>query len=59
MKEKEREITLFCEGKLCKEWKRKWQIYSKREWIRGDKIKEDEGKMNSDIKVEGSEEIKM
>ena len=41
--EREREIA-FCEGKLRKEWKKEWQIYNKRVWIRRDKIKEDEGK---------------
>ena len=35
----ERERTFFCEGKLCIEWKRWWQIYNKRVWIRRDKNK--------------------
>ena len=52
-RERERERTFFCEGKVCKEWK----IYSKRLWIKKDKkIK---GKMKNDIKVEGSGEMKM
>ena len=42
-REREREIS-FCEGKLCKEWKREWQIYNKMMWIWRDKIKKDEGK---------------
>ena len=37
-RERERE-PFFCEGKLCIEWKRLWQIYSKRVWIRRDKNK--------------------
>ena len=40
----ERERELFCEEKLGKEQKKKWHIYSKREWIRRDKIKENERK---------------
>ena len=37
--------NLFCEEiKLCKKWKREWKIYSKRVWIRKNKIKEDEEK---------------
>ena len=44
-RERERErITFFCEEKLCKEWKKERQIYSKMLWIRRDKIREDEGK---------------
>ena len=43
--ERERERTFFCEGKVCK----KWQIFSKRLWIRKDKKekkkkKKDKGK---------------
>ena len=39
-RERERERTFFfCEGKLCVEWKRLGQIYSKRVWIRRDKNK--------------------
>ena len=49
VREREREIYIyiyipFCEGKLCKEWKREWQIYNKMMWIWRDKIKKDEGK---------------
>ena len=45
-REREREnlLLLFCVRKLCIEWKRWWQIYSKKVWIRRDKIKEDGGK---------------
>ena len=44
-REREREITPpFFKGKLYKEWKREWQIYSKIVWTRKDKIREDEGK---------------
>ena len=42
-RERERDIP-FCEGKLCKEWKREWQIYNKMMWIWRDKIKKDERK---------------
>ena len=35
---------LFCEEKLCIEWKSKWQIYAKRMIIRRNKIKEDKRK---------------
>ena len=42
-RERERDIP-FCEGKLCKEWKREWQIYNKMMWIWRDKIKKDEEK---------------
>ena len=38
-REREKERTFFCEGKLCIEWKRWWQIYNKRVWIRRDKNK--------------------
>ena len=39
-REREREgEPLFCEGKLCIEWKRLWRIYSKSVWIRRDKNK--------------------
>ena len=38
--EREREREPFCcEEKLCIEWKKQWQIYSKRMWIRKDKNK--------------------
>ena len=40
----ERERTFLGEGKLCKEWKREWWIYSKIVWIRRDKIREYEEK---------------
>ena len=46
-REREREHFFFCEGKVYKEWKKEWQIYSKRVWIRKDQKKkknEDEGK---------------
>ena len=43
VRERERDIP-FCEGKLCKEWKREWQIYNKMMWIWRDKIKKDEEK---------------
>ena len=54
MWERERE-KLFCEWKVCKEWKREWQIYSKSVWIRKDKKKRN---MKGDIKVKGSGEMK-
>ena len=41
LRERERN-NLFCEEKLCEEWKKECQIYSKRVWIRRDKIREDE-----------------
>ena len=50
-RERERE-KLFCEGKVCKEWKREWQIYSKSVWIRNDQKRKMKGKMKSDVKVE-------
>ena len=43
-RERERERTFFCEKKPCIEWNRYLQIYSKKMWIRKDKIKEDEEK---------------
>ena len=47
------------EGKVCKEWKREWQIYSKRVWIRNEKKKKKmKEKIKSDIKLEGSGEMK-
>ena len=57
-REREREREPFCERKLCKEWKKKWQIYNKREGIRRDKQRKMKGKMNNNIKVEGNEEMK-
>ena len=39
--EREREVTFFCVRKLCIEWKRNCQIYSKMLRIRRVKIKED------------------
>ena len=63
MREREREglFFFFGEGKVCKEWKREWQNYNKMVWIRKDKKKKRKmkGKMKSDIKVEGSGEMKM
>ena len=44
--------------KLCIEWKRKRQIYSKMMKIRRVKIKEDKIIQKSDIKVESSGEMK-
>ena len=43
-RERERERTFICERKPCIEWNRWLQIYSRRVWIRRDKIKEDEEK---------------
>ena len=40
-REREREVTFFCVRKLCIEWKRNCQIYSKMLRIRIVKIKED------------------
>ena len=53
MREKEREIALFCEGKLCKEWQSEWKIYTKKKIIERNKIRKIKGKRKSDIKVEG------
>ena len=41
MRERESEVTFPCLRKLCIEWKRKCQIYSKMLIIRRVKIKED------------------
>ena len=57
LRERERE-PFFCERKPCIEWNRYLQIYSKRMWIRRDKIKEDEEKEEENIYVEGSGEMK-
>ena len=56
-RERERE-PFFCKGKLCIKWKRWWQIYSKRVWIRRDKNRGLKGKMKNDINVEDSGEMR-
>ena len=56
--ERGREKQPFCDGKLCKKWKRELQIY--RRWCEYEETKQRKmnEKMNSDIKVEGSGEMK-
>ena len=60
LRERERERgNIFCVRKLCIEWKRKCQIYSKMFRIRRVKIKEDKKvKKKNDNKVESNGEIK-
>ena len=52
LRERERETTFFCEGKVCKKWKREWQIYSKRLWIRKDKKRKKKKKKKDEEKDE-------
>ena len=39
-RERERTFCVWKNRKLCMEWEREWQIYSKRVWIRTEKNKE-------------------
>ena len=50
----------FCEGKLCKEWKSEWQIYSKMMILKRNKIKKIKGRGRVILRqnVWGDEKIK-